>query len=275
MVQRSSSTRLRQLAPGEFIGVADSRFPSKCGVVTFISEQKRVERHEHSDTHFVLVVAGSYRTSAEGADGMICSGHLLLNTPGTRHDDQFVGRGKLITLSLSDAALEQFAMGQRFAHPARLIRGTDSTSALKIIASEARDPDEASDLEIEGAAYELLATVKVQSGPWTHKPRWLERARAQVTEGLQASISINNLARDAGVHPVHLTRSFRTFFGQTPGAMVRRVSMKKAAHLLARTRAPICEIALECGFADQPAFSKAFKRATSISPHAFRRRWRN
>ena len=77
MVQRSSSTQLRQLAPGEFIGVADSRFPSKCGVVTYISEQKRVERHEHSDTHFVLVVAGSYRTSAEGADGMICSGHLL------------------------------------------------------------------------------------------------------------------------------------------------------------------------------------------------------
>lgn len=275
MAQRPTRKLVRQLGPGEFIGVADRRFEMKSGVVAYIREQNRVECHEHSDTHFVLVVEGEYLTSARDADGVVCAGHVLLNTPGTRHDDRFVGRGKLITFSIAHRILKLFGGGEMIALPARRIHGTGSADALRTIAREASDFDEASDLEIEGATYELLASATGQFPSAMQLPRWLERARAQIMDSSLPAPSIKELARDVGVHPVHMTRAFRKFFGQTPGAMTRRVRMQRAAPLLARTRSPICEIALECGFSDQAAFTKAFTRATAVSPLAFRRRWRS
>jgi len=273
MVKAPNDTPHRQLAPGEFVGVADHRLELNFGVIAFIREQERIERHEHSDTHFVLVVEGEYLTAAQNAGGAVGPGDVLLNTPGTRHEDQFAGAGKLITFSVADKILDTFTENSGLSGAARRVRGGEPAAALNAIAREASDLDEVSDLEIEGLTYELLASATGQ-WPATRKPPWLERARAQIRHSSGGALSIKTLARDADVHPVHLTRAFRAFFGQTPGAMTRRIRMQKAASLLARTHSPICEIALECGFSDQAAFTKAFKRASSISPLVFRRRWR-
>lgn len=121
MVPHSAPTPFRQLAPGEFIGTADRRLKINTGVVAVMGRQKNVGHHEHSDTHFVLVLEGNYRTSAEGAEGIIRAGQVLLNTPGTPYDDQFVGRGSLIIFSIAGSVFEQFAAEERFTHPARRI----------------------------------------------------------------------------------------------------------------------------------------------------------
>jgi AraC family transcriptional regulator len=275
MAKRRPRGPFKQLAPGEFIGTADRRFETKSGVVSYIRDQERVERHEHSDTHFVLVMEGAYLTSARDASGVVSDGHVLLNTPGTRHEDRFIGDGKLITFSVADRTLEHFDGSEWVASPARRIHGTGAANALKAIAHEASNFDEVSDLEIEGIAYELLAFAAGRFQSAMQRPRWLERARTRIMDSSRSVPSIKELACDVGVHPVHLTRSFGKFFGQTPGAMTRRVRMQRAAPFLARTRIPICEIALECGFSDQAAFTKAFTRSTGVSPLAFRRRWRN
>jgi AraC family transcriptional regulator len=274
MIQRPVQRPVKQLAPGEFIGVTDRRVETRSGIVAFIREQKAVERHEHSDTHIVLVFEGEYLKSARDADGVVCAGHVILNTPGTRHQDQFAGSGRLMTFSIANDVLEQFGERYEASHAARRLLGAASANALKTIGREASDLDETSELEIEGVTYELLASAIGPLRFQTRMPWWLERAREQIIGGLRPASGIVDLARDAGVHPVHLTRAFRKFFGQSPGVMSRRVRMKKAASLLARTSAPICDIALECGFSDQAAFTKAFRRAAAVSPLAFRRRWK-
>ncbi len=44
-----------------------------------------------------------------------------------------------------------------------------------------------------------------------------------------------------------------------------------ARSMLAQPGPPILEIAFELGYQDGPAFSKAFKRWTGISPHYYRK----
>lgn len=72
------------------------------------------------------------------------------------------------------------------------------------------------------------------------------------------------------MHPVHLTRTFRRFFGCTPGEYLRERRLEKAASLLAGSRLPLSEVALESGFADQSHLAKAFKRAYGVTPSEYR-----
>jgi AraC family transcriptional regulator len=47
--------------------------------------------------------------------------------------------------------------------------------------------------------------------------------------------------------------------------------VEAAASLLRATSQPLNDIALECGFCDQPTFCRQFKAVTGIAPGAYRR----
>lgn len=269
------SRAAKKLAPGEFIGTPELQVSTRSGMIAQIGQQARIDPHEHSDTHIVLVIEGTYRTSAAGADGAVGHGGVLINPPGTRHDDQFTGPGRLVTFSLSERLLTNFDGLSRRWDRASVVSGATPAAMMLRIVGEARRFDETSELEIEGLACELAASLAGFAGCERNEPKWFGRVQAMIEEGAGQPPTVTELAREAGVHPVYLTRAFRRFRGQTPGAMLRRARARRAAAMLARSREAIAIIALECGFADQASFAKAFARATSMSPHAFRRRWRH
>jgi AraC family transcriptional regulator len=113
-----------------------------------------------------------------------------------------------------------------------------------------------------------VGTVRAKSS--RAAPAWLASARAQLDEALGSEIRIGEVARTAGVHPVHLARVFRQFTGLTPGDYLRRRRLDYACTLLRETRRPMVEIALACGFVDQSHFATAFRRAYCVTPRLFR-----
>jgi AraC family transcriptional regulator len=83
------------------------------------------------------------------------------------------------------------------------------------------------------------------------------------------------IARAAGVHPVHLARLFRRRYGCSLSRFIRRERISDA---LARLRAgdePLAEIALSKGFSDQSHFTREFGRETGLAPARFRRATRD
>lgn len=87
---------------------------------------------------------------------------------------------------------------------------------------------------------------------------------------LLSGVTVTDASRDAGVHPTHLIRTFRRFHRCTPAEFVRAFRLEKAAQLLARTRQPLVDVALACGFADQSHFMKHFRRAFGVAPGRYR-----
>ena len=70
------------------------------------------------------------------------------------------------------------------------------------------------------------------------------------------------------VHAFH--RRFRTAFGETPAAYVRRLRLERAAWRLQLHGDSILSIALDCGFGDHETFSRAFRRHYGLSPRDWR-----
>jgi AraC family transcriptional regulator len=83
---------------------------------------------------------------------------------------------------------------------------------------------------------------------------------------------MGDIAHDAGVHPVHLARQFRRYFGCAPADYVRQRRVELAALLVRTTPRPLAEIAYACGFVDQSHLNRAFVKTFATSPAAYRRR---
>jgi AraC family transcriptional regulator len=86
----------------------------------------------------------------------------------------------------------------------------------------------------------------------------------------ERALRIADLADDAGVDPASLARAFRVHYGTTAGAYLRETRVRRAADALARSSAPLGQIALDSGFADQSHFTRVFGAVHGVTP----RRWR-
>ncbi len=93
-----------------------------------------------------------------------------------------------------------------------------------------------------------------------------ERIRGEFRD----AITIAALARQAGVHPVHLARTFRKRYVCSPAELVRRLRLEWAAQQLEAVHRSIGEIALEAGFHDQSHLTRAFREAQGMPPGAYR-----
>lgn len=85
---------------------------------------------------------------------------------------------------------------------------------------------------------------------------------------------VDEMAAAAGCSTSVLERRMRRVFGLAPTQFVLRTRIDHARTLLTTTSRPLAEIALACGFHDQPAFTRQFARLAGETPGQFRRRAR-
>jgi AraC-like DNA-binding protein len=82
--------------------------------------------------------------------------------------------------------------------------------------------------------------------------------------------SLDALAREAATSRSGLTRRFTQFLGQSPMQYLSQWRIQLAATALAQGGATVAAIAGDVGYESEAAFSRAFKKATSMSPGAWR-----
>ena len=83
-------------------------------------------------------------------------------------------------------------------------------------------------------------------------------------------LSVDAIAKRAGVTPRTLESIFRKSIGETPGAYYLRLRLTAARKLVVDTRVPMTDIAARTGFSSAAAFSRAFSRSFGESPTALR-----
>ena len=94
----------------------------------------------------------------------------------------------------------------------------------------------------------------------------LQRLETAFADPLTPSV----LARIAKLPGARFARIIKRVFGITPSQLIAKTRIAAASRLLRATDRTVAEIALECGFSDHSAFTRAFRAMTSATPTQFR-----
>jgi len=99
------------------------------------------------------------------------------------------------------------------------------------------------------------------------------RVLEMIDARLDARLTVDMLAREVGLSPAHFARAFKETIGRAPHQYLLWLRLERARRLLELCGADLSEIAQRTGFADQPHFTRLFKRAYRVTPGALMRQW--
>jgi AraC family transcriptional regulator len=233
-----------------------------------------IPRHAHQAAFFGMVIEGGYQETY-GTRSRECTPDTLVFHPAgephsERHHDVVV---RVFSVEPSRQLLERVREYSRALDSPRAFEGGPLVRLAARLYAEFRADDPLARLAMEGLSLELLAVAGRHPEPAVGRspPAWLRRARDLLNDRCAEAVGLEEVAREVGVHPAHLARTFRRHFHCTAGDYQRGVRVGRARQLLATSATPLVEIALALGYADQSHFTAAFKRLTGTTPGAFRK----
>ena len=97
------------------------------------------------------------------------------------------------------------------------------------------------------------------------------RAFDHIQRRLDGPLRAGALARRAGLSAYQLDQRIRALFGISTRQYIVRARMELACSRLRGSDAPVGQVALDCGYADQAAFARQFHRSVGLTPRQYRR----
>ena len=265
---------MRQVFPfGKFYGATRRQIETQAFAFAEVEDfvNSRVPTHTHENAHFCFIVQGDFESKIKGKTQRCSSSTMLYHPAGTTHDDHFYSAGgRFLTVSLTSETNRKLLEEIKFVDYSIDFSDGEIAWLGKRICREMQSADSLTPIVLEAMANELLVYAARGFDQARKPPVWLKTAHDLIRDCCDQAISISEIAGQVGVHPLHLARTFRRFFGFSPGEYLRKCRIEAASNLLVNSKITLVEIALISGFADQSQFTRSFKQYTGTTPAKFR-----
>jgi len=228
--------------------------------------------HAHKNARFVFVLKGSF-SEKYGRFERFCSPlTFIFRPPHEEHSDDYHNNGVVcLSVDISSQWLDRLRQHHVGLVVSKQLRSANLDSLIVKLNEELMAGDNVSDRGLRMFLIESAIELHRSRPPvLASDAKWITRAEDFIRENMLAGLSLNMIATEVGVHPVHLARTFRRKNHCTVGEYVRRLRIETACLSLTSSAIPLAQIAAEVGFSDQSHFSRTFKRVTGMTPAQYR-----
>ncbi|MFU0832435.1 MAG: HTH araC/xylS-type domain-containing protein [Oscillospiraceae bacterium] len=263
-------------------------FPIELYYVNAAHPRYEMPFHWHMECELILVLRGQFLLSLDGETVELSAGDSAFVPEGiihggTPHDcvyecivfdmDRFL-RDSTICRERYSAALGPGAHIQT--------RFTSDTAAGKLVDQlfEVMEKEQPGyEFITTGLLWQFIGTV-LQQHLYTKPPEdnhvntralQIKKVLRRIREDYAEPLTLQQLAKEAGLAPQYFCRVFRQVTGHTPIDYLNYYRIECAAELLCATADSITQIALSCGFNDLSYFIRLFRRYKGVSPGEFRK----
>ena len=99
----------------------------------------------------------------------------------------------------------------------------------------------------------------------------LRRVRDRIDREYAMPLNVTALARDAHISPGHLSREFKSAFGEAPYSYLMTRRIERAMALLRRGDLSVTEVCFAVGCSSLGTFSTRFAELVGVPPSTYRR----
>jgi AraC-like DNA-binding protein len=270
----------------------DSTFPL---VVIRNSHHSKTSLHRHEFYELVYIDHGVSLHSHEGQTQILTAGDLFLVLPGEVHSyisTNNTGLYNCLFKAEAFAGMEQDIAA--LDELGWLLKGRGSERLDRVHAGTALRQQIVLDLEQIGweksnqpigwqlkcklllldlfVVYaRLLGSRRQETQETGANFRQILKAVAYIEQHFDQEITVEEIARAAGLSAGYLSRQFRHYLGTSPSEYARNFRMAKAAELLCQNDLSVADVARSLGFHDTTLFSRQFRQVTGISPTGYRK----
>ena len=103
-----------------------------------------------------------------------------------------------------------------------------------------------------------------------HEMQGVSRALDHIRNHLDEPLHLPDLAALSALSEYQFDSRIHALFGISAAQYVMRARIDLACKLLRQIELPISRVALECGYGDQAAFTRQFRRSVGLTPSAYR-----
>ena len=247
--------------------------------------RQRFAPHAHDEYVFGVVETGAARTSFRGREDVHAVGSVITIAPGEVHtgapatDDGWSYRTlypseSLVRFIAREATGRDFAprFEGSYVHDPRL---ADRFRAVHIVLES-----DADSMRKECALLESLGELVLEHGSTPELPAAklpaprsmaaLRRVRDLLQSEYARTVTIGELAREAGLSSFHLIRVFGASFGLPPYKYLELVRIQQARRLIQHGY-PLTQVVHATGFSDQSHLTRYFKRIVGVTPGNYAR----
>ncbi len=224
----------------------------------------RMRPHFHPFHELIVIKSGSMVLKTRHGKCVANSGDVLFYEAGLVHEEISIPSDPVHTRFLSFDA-------EQLLPQLPLLMNDPEGRLIELLGWMVRDQQQGRPLE---DCYALLHTI-INELLWARtKPTdaWLENVREHLRSHFASKLTLDQVARHAGMSRFAFVRKFKSVSGLTPMDDLRQTRLREARHLLLSSDLPIKAIADRVGIGDEYQLSKMFRRQFGVSPSHMRGR---
>jgi len=276
---RVSNLNFRHVLPAPLLYVG---FVDYCGPL----DMRTHAAHRHDHYQFFIVTEGRFLFVPEsGREIWLEAGDVLIFRPGVLHNWHVEPDTVCRTFMAFFHPIPAGVFGQlsqRLAHDPVVGHWTfrvpldEAVPMLTALRSECEQSRPMANAVVYGLTMAFMTFAARQlapeaaAEPFGGFPPALAAALEFIEANYAATVSVRDIAEQAGVSPTRLNQLFRTHIGTSPMRYVNNRRIDRAKILLLYSPFMIAEIARQTGFRSPHYFNRAFKSATDVTPSEFR-----
>jgi transcriptional regulator GlxA family with amidase domain len=204
--------------------------------------------------------------------GSICTGALILGAAGVLDGREATTHWRYLDRLAQIAPRCRVRADVLYVQSGNVVTSAGVTAGIDLALSIVeRDWGKA----VAVAVAEELVVYRRRPAAQPQRSRYLEAERREDVFGRLELWVLDNLAGDLGVErladiarmsPRHFSRRFKMAHGMTPAEFVTRLRVEEAQRLIENGAASLKAVAAICGFGDEQALRRAFRRHLGVLP---------
>ena len=266
------------LQTGQFYGATKQRMEARGVVLSEIRHLhgRKLPEHTHESAYFGLLLEGGYTERFSERATEYGPFTLGFHPPNFTHVDEIGACGsRMFCIEVRDSfwsGVRDFLTAPKFTSD---LCGAETTW-LGLRLYRAFKEGCAESLEIEELTAQMVERCgQAAIGTERATPAWLGRAMELLRASFRHQITLEDIAREVDVHPIHLSRVFRKKYRCTMGKYTNRLRVQFVCAELARGWPALNQLALEAGFADQSHMGRVFRSMVGETPAHMREFFHN